>query len=896
MVLGYPFGFQMNQEEVQPVQLWVRNEKAQVFGPLTAASVELLLDNGVIVGRVQVSIDGNNYVYPGRMPGVRVFFPRELWGDVVVPGDELDKEWSLVVPPPAIPGDLPTRPGGAPPGPPVGGGAAPRGPPPGNPRAPMAGPVMAGPGVRTQVAQRPMNPNPQQVKRPVQPPPRAVGPVGAPVAMTTDALFGDLEGAPSVPAGPAAARPVAPPFAGTPSGVRAVPAPAAPAAPPMSSPSGVRAAPPMSSPSAVRAAPPMASPSGVRAAPPVSSSSGLRAAPPMQPAGELPTTGTLDELSVMKLYGLCAAKDANVLVTLHLSDRSLQLHFKKGSPEFLDSTHSDDSLQSFLMAQGLATPQQLGLAEAQKAKFGGELLPALFGLGLINPGIAFQQLSERATSILYRALTAEEGTFAVQHLELSPARSMPLGNKWALYLEQLRRAPIADVRRRMHEAMDYPVMRSGGPVDASDLKLLPQEVRALTFFDGVRTLTQLVRDFPNEADTLVRTAWLLRALDLVAFGANAVVDPRSAAPVGGPAAPGVAPVQPAAPSIAPSHPSAVRVAPAPPPVVAPPPQVIAPAPVAAPPPPVVAPPPAAVRAPMPGPPPGAPQQKTTVPYPGAKPPGAPVPPGPPPAVARPAAAPVAGPPARPMVTAPTMATPIPPRPVAPATKTPAPPSDDAVQLQATLEKMKGQNFFDLFGLKKDADAGAVKIAYFKLAKSYHPDTVPAGTPEGIANAKADIFALIGEANRTLSDANLKAHYLAELEAGGTGEKVDIATLLQAEECFQKGCILVKARKYAEAVKMLDDAIKANADEGEYFGWRGWAKYFSNEDKSKAYIEAMKDIELSLKMNPAAAAVHYFLGFLLKAKGDLARAKASFKKCADLDPRHIDAQRELRTTK
>jgi lipoprotein NlpI len=50
------------------------------------------------------------------------------------------------------------------------------------------------------------------------------------------------------------------------------------------------------------------------------------------------------------------------------------------------------------------------------------------------------------------------------------------------------------------------------------------------------------------------------------------------------------------------------------------------------------------------------------------------------------------------------------------------------------------------------------------------------------------------------------------------------------------------------------------------------------------------------MNPAAAAVHYFLGFLAKSKGDQARAKAAFKKCVELDPRHIDAQRELRTTK
>jgi curved DNA-binding protein CbpA len=214
-----------------------------------------------------------------------------------------------------------------------------------------------------------------------------------------------------------------------------------------------------------------------------------------------------------------------------------------------------------------------------------------------------------------------------------------------------------------------------------------------------------------------------------------------------------------------------------------------------------------------------------------------------------------------------------------------------------LEKMKQQNYLEVLGVPREADAGKVKIAYFKLAKLYHPDTVPQGSPEALAQAKADIFALIGEANRTLADAKLKADYLAELDAGGKkGEKVDITTLLQAEEFFQRGQVLVKNRKWVEAVKSLDDAIKANDKEGEYYGWRGWAKYFTLEekDKSKAHIEALRDIEASLKANPNAASVHYFHGFLWKLKGDLAKAKASFKKCVELDPRHIDAQRELRT--
>ena len=64
------------------VQLFVRTEKGAIFGPLSPTSVELLIDNGIVAGRVQISFDGLNYVFPGRVPGVRMVIPRALWGDV----------------------------------------------------------------------------------------------------------------------------------------------------------------------------------------------------------------------------------------------------------------------------------------------------------------------------------------------------------------------------------------------------------------------------------------------------------------------------------------------------------------------------------------------------------------------------------------------------------------------------------------------------------------------------------------------------------------------------------------------------------------------------------------------------------------------------------------------
>jgi tetratricopeptide (TPR) repeat protein len=218
------------------------------------------------------------------------------------------------------------------------------------------------------------------------------------------------------------------------------------------------------------------------------------------------------------------------------------------------------------------------------------------------------------------------------------------------------------------------------------------------------------------------------------------------------------------------------------------------------------------------------------------------------------------------------------------------------QLQVIHDQMKKQNFFEVLGLKRDADAGAVKIAYLKAARSYHPDTVPPGSPETLAKLKADVFALIGEANRTLSDAILKADYVAELDAGGTGSKVDMEKIFRGEELFQKGRILVQARKYADAVKLFEESVTCNPDEPEFYAWRGYARFLVAKEKKSVLTEVMKDLNLCVSKNPNVAAVYYFLGYVAKAMGDEKAAMANFKKCVALDPKHIDAQRELRSTK
>ncbi|HSP77241.1 MAG TPA: molecular chaperone DnaJ, partial [Myxococcaceae bacterium] len=99
-------------------QYFVRNDKGTLWGPLALSTIELLIENGSIQGRIQVSEDGINFAFPGRFPHIRDAFPRELWGDVIAPGP------TTPIAPPAAP-------------------AAPMAGPPAPAGVPMAGPGVA---------------------------------------------------------------------------------------------------------------------------------------------------------------------------------------------------------------------------------------------------------------------------------------------------------------------------------------------------------------------------------------------------------------------------------------------------------------------------------------------------------------------------------------------------------------------------------------------------------------------------------------------------------------------------------------------------------------------------------------------------------------------------------
>ncbi len=567
-------------------------------------------------------------------------------------------------------------------------------------------------------------------------------------------------------------------------------------------------------------------PSPVPPAPPraPAASHGLAAPEVTAPAAiaaGIPAEGPLARESALHLYYLGVAAQATGRLALGGERGSYALTFKKGVVEHAASTYSQDDLGQFLVRRGALDAGKLARAEEARASNGGDLVGALVALRLFDPAAQFQILQEHGAGLVWRALSVDAGTWRWEPGAAPPPSSFPLGSRWGMLCDAVRRLDAPGVTKRLGARAGFPAVRTGGRVALADLKLTSQESRVAGLFDGFRSPEEIAAAQPAEADLVFRLALLLGETELLGFAERTPAPPAAAAqpPAAGP--------KPAVP-----------------------------------------------------------------PRPAAPPPAPKAPPAP---AARPAAAPAA--PARP----PGASAPPSARPPTPA-KPPAPPAAPApavtlASLRAAGDRMKDADYFEVLGVRREATLAQIKASYFQLAKTYHPDSAQPGDPPEAKQLRADVFAKIGEAWGVLGDDSKRAKYLEELASGGAAD-VDVMAILQAEQIFQLAAVLVKSRKYEEALKKLDECIQLNAEEPEFGIWKAWVEFLvapADRKKAKA-VESAATIEAGLKKNPRCTPGYLFLGQMAKLVGDVAGAERHLKRGLAVDEKNVELQRELKYLK
>lgn len=222
------------------------------------------------------------------------------------------------------------------------------------------------------------------------------------------------------------------------------------------------------------------------------------------------------------------------------------------------------------------------------------------------------------------------------------------------------------------------------------------------------------------------------------------------------------------------------------------------------------------------------------------------------------------------------------------------------ELQSKHKRIDDQNFFEVLGVDEDVDRQAVQKAYLQLAKKWHPDRLPAALEEQKGKV-AKIFARVNEAYQTLSDDDKRAEYVELVKHGGgtARDREILERAMDAGLVYQKGEVMFKKGNYRQAEELVHQAMEADSENLEYRAMLAWIQAHrvgtppddhSRKDHYKRQIDLLDEVIAADKNFTKAL---YYRGELLKRSGEEDRSYRDFRKVIALDPRNIDAAREVR---
>jgi tetratricopeptide (TPR) repeat protein len=209
--------------------------------------------------------------------------------------------------------------------------------------------------------------------------------------------------------------------------------------------------------------------------------------------------------------------------------------------------------------------------------------------------------------------------------------------------------------------------------------------------------------------------------------------------------------------------------------------------------------------------------------------------------------------------------------------------------------IEAEDYFTMLGVSHDATADVIRTAFFALAKQWHPDRLPS-TLIDVKEVCAKVFARMSEAYQTLIDPAKRKTYVDGLGGanGPTGEQEQIVRVVDAAQSFQKAEILFKRGDVAAAEALVRHANDADPKQAEYLALLAWIEAtkpgHSSDQETVGQIEKLTQ---AIELNEKCERAYFYRAMLYKRLGNSSLAMKDFRVVVELNPRSVDAQRELR---
>lgn len=236
----------------------------------------------------------------------------------------------------------------------------------------------------------------------------------------------------------------------------------------------------------------------------------------------------------------------------------------------------------------------------------------------------------------------------------------------------------------------------------------------------------------------------------------------------------------------------------------------------------------------------------------------------------------------------------------PADPIPESPLDDVDVVNQTYTALGKKDFYSVLGVPSRSELPEIKVAYYRLAKRFHPDRFY-GVNDAALKEKVDvIFSAINVAYETLKNAKSRTAYdnipaeqkkveSTTLLTQNKQEPVDRDEAMQkvAEDYYKRAQGAFDTNNFYQAVQFLRSATQIDPYVAKY--WRQLGISLSKNPQWKK--EAEDSFNRAMELEPKNPENHLYLGFLYKNLNLKLRAKKHFASCLELDPHNDLAIRE-----
>lgn len=211
------------------------------------------------------------------------------------------------------------------------------------------------------------------------------------------------------------------------------------------------------------------------------------------------------------------------------------------------------------------------------------------------------------------------------------------------------------------------------------------------------------------------------------------------------------------------------------------------------------------------------------------------------------------------------------------------------------DKIESQNYFEMLELPADAPPEAVQKAFIAAAKLWHPDRLPPALAD-VRDACTKVFSFMSEAHATLTDPAKRADYMKRLAEGAATpqDQAMVQTALEAAGEFQKAELYLKRNENAQAYPFVQRAVELDPDQLDYLAVLAWLDAQKPQWQSREKtLEKIAILDRCLRASPENERALFYRGMLFKRIDEHKKAYQDFKKAMDINPRNLDAAREVR---